>query len=56
MVYLGLFPTAVTYVGYIYVLSRLIASRTVRFLYLVPAVAFLVEPTDSARCRPCCPR
>lgn len=42
MVYLGLFPTAVAYVGYAYVLSRLTASRTVSFLYLVPAVAFLV--------------
>lgn len=56
MVYLGLFPTAMTYVGYAHLLSRLTASRMVSFLYLVPAVAFLVEPTDSARCRPYCPR
>jgi drug/metabolite transporter (DMT)-like permease len=42
MVYLGLCPTAVAYIAYAYVLSRLPASRTVSFLYLIPAVAFLV--------------
>jgi len=41
-IYLGLFPTAVAYIAYAYVLSRLPASRTASFLYLVPAVAFLV--------------
>ena len=42
MVYLGLFPTAVAYVAYAHVLSRLPASRTASFLYLVPAAAFLI--------------
>jgi drug/metabolite transporter (DMT)-like permease len=41
-IYLGLFPTAVAYIAYAYALSRLPASRTASFLYLVPAVAFLV--------------
>jgi drug/metabolite transporter (DMT)-like permease len=40
--YLGLFPTAVAYIAYAYVLSRMPASRTASFLYLVPAVALLV--------------
>jgi drug/metabolite transporter (DMT)-like permease len=39
--YLGLFPTAVAYIAYAYVLSRMPASRTASFLYLVPAVALL---------------
>ncbi len=42
MIYLGLFPTAVAYIAYAYVNSRLPASRTASFLYLVPAVAILV--------------
>jgi drug/metabolite transporter (DMT)-like permease len=41
-IYLGLFPTAVAYIAYAYVLSRMPASRTASFLYLVPAVALLV--------------
>ena len=41
-VYLGLFPTAVAYIAYAYVLSRMPASRTASFLYLVPGVALLV--------------
>jgi drug/metabolite transporter (DMT)-like permease len=42
MIYLGLFPTAVAYIAYAYVLSRMSASRTASFLYLVPAMALLV--------------
>ncbi len=42
MVYLGLFPTAIAYVAYAYALSRMPASRTASFLYLVPALAFLI--------------
>jgi drug/metabolite transporter (DMT)-like permease len=42
MVYLGLFPTAVAYIAYAYALSRMSASRTASFLYLVPAVAILI--------------
>ncbi len=42
MIYLGLCPTAVAYIAYAYALSRMSASRTVSFLYLIPAVAFLV--------------
>jgi drug/metabolite transporter (DMT)-like permease len=42
LVYLGLFPTAIAYVTYAYAFARLPASRGVSFLYLVPAVAFLI--------------
>lgn len=42
MVYLGVFPTAVAYVTYAYVNSVMAASRAVSFLYLVPALAFLI--------------
>lgn len=42
VVYMGIFPTAIAYVAYAYVLSRMPASRTASFLYLVPALAFLV--------------
>ena len=42
MVYLGVFPTAVAYVTYAYVNSVMPASRAVSFLYLVPALAFLI--------------
>jgi drug/metabolite transporter (DMT)-like permease len=42
IIYLGLFPTAVAYIAYAYVLSRMPASRTASFLYLIPAVALLV--------------
>jgi drug/metabolite transporter (DMT)-like permease len=41
-IYLGLIPMAVACIAYAHVLSRLPASRTASFLYLVPAVALLV--------------
>jgi len=42
VVYLGIFPTAVAYVGFSYALSRRPASNTASFLFLVPALAFLI--------------
>jgi drug/metabolite transporter (DMT)-like permease len=42
MVYLGVFPTAIAYVTYAYVFSRMVASRAVSFLYLIPAMAYLI--------------
>jgi drug/metabolite transporter (DMT)-like permease len=42
MVYLGVFPTAVAYVTYAYVFSRMPASRAVSFLYLIPVMAYLI--------------
>ena len=42
MVYLGIFPTAIAYVTYAYVSSRMPASRAVSFLYLIPVVAYLI--------------
>jgi drug/metabolite transporter (DMT)-like permease len=41
-VFLGVFPTAVAYVTYAYVFSRMSASVAVGFLYLIPAMAFLI--------------
>ena len=41
-VFLGVFPTAVAYVTYAYVFSRMTASVAVSFLYLIPAMAFLI--------------
>ena len=38
-IYLGLILMAVAFIAYANVLSRLPASRTASFLYLVPAVA-----------------
>jgi drug/metabolite transporter (DMT)-like permease len=42
MVYLGVFPTAIAYVTYAYVFSRMVASRAVSFLYLIPVMAYLI--------------
>jgi len=42
VVYMGIFPGALGYVCWAYVLSRLPASRAGTFLYLVPAVALLI--------------
>ena len=41
-VFLGIFPTAVSYVTYAYAFSRMSAPVAVSFLYLIPAMAFLV--------------
>lgn len=38
-IYLGIFPGALGYVSWAYVLSRLPASTAASFLYLVPVVA-----------------
>jgi drug/metabolite transporter (DMT)-like permease len=42
MMYLRLLLTAVAHIAYTYTLSRIPASYTVSFLYLIPALAFLV--------------
>jgi drug/metabolite transporter (DMT)-like permease len=42
IVYLGVFPTAIAYVTYAYVFSRMVASRAVSFLYLIPVMAYLI--------------
>lgn len=42
IVYLGIFPAALAYFFWSYVLSRLTASRSVSFLYLIPVVASLM--------------
>ncbi len=42
MVYLGVFPTAIAYVTYAYAFSRMVASRAVSFLYLIPVMAYLI--------------
>ena len=42
LVYLGLFPTALGYVTYAYVMSRMDASAAVSFLYLIPVLAYLI--------------
>jgi drug/metabolite transporter (DMT)-like permease len=41
VLYLGVFPIAVAYITWAYVLSRLDASRAASYLYLVPVVAIL---------------
>jgi drug/metabolite transporter (DMT)-like permease len=41
-VYLGIFPAALAYVTWAYVLARFPASRAASFLYLVPGVATLI--------------
>lgn len=41
-VFLGVFPTAVAYVAYAYIFSRMSAPVAVSFLYLIPAMAFLI--------------
>jgi drug/metabolite transporter (DMT)-like permease len=42
VIYLGIFPGALGYVCWAYVLSRLPAARAGVFLYLVPAFALLI--------------
>jgi drug/metabolite transporter (DMT)-like permease len=42
VIYLGVFPAALAYVAWTYVLSRIPASNAVSFLYLNPALAILV--------------
>lgn len=42
VVYLGLFPTAIAYVTWAYVLKRLPASRAASVLYLVPVLAIFI--------------
>lgn len=42
IVYLGVFPAALAYFFWSYVLARLTASRSVSFLYLIPVVASLL--------------
>jgi drug/metabolite transporter (DMT)-like permease len=42
MVYLGVFPTAISYVTYAYAMSRMAASRAVSFLYLIPVLAYVI--------------
>jgi drug/metabolite transporter (DMT)-like permease len=41
-VFLGVFPTAIAYVTYAYVFSRMSAPVAVSFLYLIPSMAFLI--------------
>ena len=41
-VFLGVFPTAISYVTYAYIFSRMSASMAVSFLYLIPVMAFLI--------------
>ena len=40
--FLGIFPAAIAYVAWAYVLSHASASRTVSLLYLIPVVAILI--------------
>lgn len=42
VVYLGVFPTVVAYIALAYAFARMPASNAVSFLYLVPALAFLI--------------
>lgn len=42
IVYLGVFPAALGYVGWAYVLSHGAAGRTTSFLYLTPVLAILI--------------
>jgi drug/metabolite transporter (DMT)-like permease len=41
-VFLGVFPTAIAYVTYAYIFSRMSWPVAVSFLYLIPAMAFLI--------------
>jgi drug/metabolite transporter (DMT)-like permease len=41
-IYLGVFPTAIAYATWAYVLAQIPASRAVAMLYLVPVLAILV--------------
>lgn len=42
VIYLGIFPTVVAYLALAYAFARMPASNAVSFLYLVPALAFLI--------------
>ena len=42
VIFLGVFPTALAYVTYAYAFSRMPAPVAVSFLYLIPALAFLI--------------
>ncbi len=42
VIYMGIFPGAIGYLGWSYVFSRVPASRAGSFLYMVPAVAILI--------------
>jgi drug/metabolite transporter (DMT)-like permease len=42
LIYLGVFPTAISYVTYAFALSRMAVSRAVSFLYLIPVMAYLI--------------
>ena len=42
VVYLGIFPAAIAYVAWAYLLSRLPASNTTSFLYVIPVLAALI--------------
>ncbi len=41
-IYIGVFPAALAYVSWAYVLSRLPASQTATFLYLMPGLAIVI--------------
>ena len=42
IVYLGVFPAAIAYVAWAYALSRMSASNTTSFLYVIPVLAVLI--------------
>jgi len=42
VVYLGIFPAAIAYVAWAYLLSRMPASNTTSFLYVIPVLAVLI--------------
>jgi drug/metabolite transporter (DMT)-like permease len=42
VVYLGVFPAAIAYVSWAYVLAHGTAARTVSFLYLTPVLAIVI--------------
>lgn len=42
IIYMGIFPGAIGYVSWFYVLSRLPASQAGSFLYLIPATAIFI--------------
>jgi drug/metabolite transporter (DMT)-like permease len=42
IIYLGIFPGALAYVGWAYVLSHGPAGRTASLLYLIPVLAILI--------------
>ena len=42
IIYLGIFPAAIAYVAWAYLLARLPASNTTSFLYVIPVLAALI--------------